>query len=214
MKYLLLAALLPSVIFATSVREEQAQTVLVTSEGLQGGGRGTGVLLDETHILTCAHMAKSEKEELFVYTYPLGSVVRARLEFVDRSNDLAILLLDQPVVVSRYPVFEHHWTEGDPITVVGNALGAMKWLVVKGVIAGEEREDLVTDARVNPGNSGGPWFDADGSIVAISAWGIGPHEGRIGLAGGISANKIEAFLAHCQSARVVTAIRKSLVVRG
>jgi S1-C subfamily serine protease len=100
--------------------------------------------------------------------------------------------LAQPVVVTKFPEFEHHWTEGDPVTVIGNALGSMKWIVSVGVISGQERTSLLTDARINHGNSGGPWFDKDGNIVALTDWGISPKDGP-GIAGGVSAATIEAF---------------------
>lgn len=185
-----------------TVRQEETLTVLVTNEGFLGNGRGSGVLLDENHVLTCAHMATTPKDELFVYTYPLGSVIRATPEFMDKDADLMVLTLASPVAIAKPPVFEIHWTEGDPITVIGNALGSMKWVVSAGVVSGEEQEYLLTDARINPGNSGGPWFDKDGSIVAITDWGIGPAEGRQGIAGGVSATAIENFLQARENARV------------
>lgn len=179
--------------FAVSIHTEEAQTVLVTNEGFLGGGRGSGVLLDETHVLTCAHMADSADAEFFIYTYPLGSVVKATVEYADLHADLMILKLAQPVVVTHFPVFEHHWTEGDPVTVIGNALGSMKWVVSAGVISGAERNYLLTDARINHGNSGGPWFDKDGSIIALTDWGISDAKNP-GIAGGVSAATIEKFL--------------------
>lgn len=178
---------------AAPIRDEQALTVLVTNEGFTASSRGSGLILDETHILTCAHMIHTKKDEFFIYTYPLGNVIRAHAEYADSDADLAVLVLDRPIIVVAYPRFEHHFTEGDPVTVIGNALGSMKWVISKGVISGEEGDALVTDARINHGNSGGPWFDEDGSVIALSDWLVQPESGP-GISGGVSAAAIERFL--------------------
>lgn len=194
---------------AAAIRDEQSQTVLVSNEGFVSHGRGSGILLDETHVLTCAHMLKSPKDELFVYTFPLGSVIIARPEFVDRGADLAVLKLVQPVVVSRYPTFEHHFALGDPLTIVGNALGSMKWAITSGIISSVDPTYLYSDARINHGDSGGPWFDKDGNIVALTDFMILPDEGP-GIAGGISAAVIEDFLEERQA--MITKLDKPLGV--
>lgn len=181
---------------AANIRMEQSVTVLVTNEGLLGGGRGSGVLLDPTHVLTCAHMAKSPSDEFFIYTYPLGAVIRGEVEAADIYHDLLIIKLAKPVAVARFAQFEHHWMEGDSVTVIGNKLGGMSWLVSRGVISGQQREFLLTDASIHPGNSGGPWFNDDGDIVAITDWGL--KDGS-GISGGIAAEIIEAFLAKWKS---------------
>ncbi len=150
-------------------------------------------------------MVHNWTDEFFVYTYPLGSVIRAHVEYGNANMDLAVLVLEKPIVLVAYPRFEHHYTEGDPVTVIGNALGAMKWLVSKGVISGQEGQYLITDAHVNHGNSGGPWFDADGSVVALSDWLIQPESGP-GVYGGISAATIEDFLVEREGAKTMAAL--------
>jgi len=166
--------------------------VLVTSEGFLGGGRGSGVLIDSQTVLTCAHMAESYDDELFIYTYPIGKVTKASVLFVDPASDLMLLKLATPVKAPRYAKFAESY-DGEPITIIGNALGSMKWLVSRGIIAGMERQYVLTDVQVNPGNSGGPWIDENGYVVAITDWGIDPKRGP-GVTGGISAAKIKAFI--------------------
>lgn len=182
------------------IAEAKTWTVIVTNEGFGGSGRGTGVLLDETHVLTCLHMLETPKDEMFVYTYPLGAVIRAKLEAMDQSNDLAILVLASSAPVTRFPLFQDEYTEGEPIIVVGNALGGMKWFVTRGVISGTDRGSLLTDALINPGNSGGPWVNEKGEIVALTDWRIGPSEqGHYpGLSGGVSSATIIAFIQSYQ----------------
>lgn len=185
---------------AATIAEERALTVLVSNEGFTNGSRGSGLLLDETHVLTCAHLIDTKRDVFFIYTYPLGHVVKAHAEYADQSADLAVLVLDTPVILVAYPRFEHHFSDGDPVTVIGNALGAMSWLISRGIVSGEDRGFLITDAHINHGNSGGPWFDADGSVLGLSDWIIQPESGP-GVAGGIPASAIEDFLASREAAQ-------------
>lgn len=198
MKTALAVLFLASSAFASShVEQAKAYTVLVTNEGFLGGGRGSGVLLDKDHVLTCAHMADTKDDEFFVYTYPLGQVVRAHVLARSVQSDLMILLLEKPVKMSKYPTFQTDVEDGEHVTVVGNALGSMKWVVTSGIISGAERGYLLTDARINPGNSGGPWLNDRGQIVALTDWGIGPNtKGQLflGIEGGISAVQIGYFV--------------------
>lgn len=208
---LIVIGLLFVVLFAhADIHSEQTQTVLIENVGFMATARGSGILLDETHILTCAHMVSSPNDELLVYTYPLGSVIKAVPEYVDVKADLAILTLAQPVIVTVAPIFERHWVDGEAVTVIGNAMGSMKWVISAGVIASEDRQYLYTDARINHGNSGGPWFDASGNIVALSDFLIEPKEGA-GIAGGISAGAIEAFLQERENEKKMAEVMGKLL---
>jgi len=116
----------------TVVENAKKFTVLVTNEGLLGGGRGSGILLDATHVLTCMHMMRSAKDEMFVYTYPFGAVIKAHVTNVDADDDLALLTLESSATVRVKPVFQVTYHDGDSITVIGNALGGMSWYVTGG----------------------------------------------------------------------------------
>lgn len=191
------------------VLNAQALTVLVTNEGFLGGGRGSGVIVDAKHVVTCAHMVESLKDELFVYTYPLGKVVKAHPEYIDVSNDLMLLVLDSSVTAQNFAKFDDTYYDGEPITIVGNALGSMKWIVSRGVVAGTERDQILTDAQVNPGNSGGPWVNEQGYVVALTDWGIEPKRGP-GITGGISAKKIKAMFKAYESSKNMMKILSKL----
>ena len=194
MKKLLLLLLLTMPARASVIDNEKSLTVLIENYEMGGAGLGTGVLLDPTHVLTCFHMVRTPKDDLMVFTYPLGRVVKARIEGADQSNDLMVLVLESSVTVKVPPVFVNKYTIGEPITVIGNALGGMHWFVTKGVISEESQGFLLTDALINPGNSGGPWFNEKGEIVALTDWRIGPGDHYPGMAGGISATTINRML--------------------
>jgi len=166
-------------------------TVLVTQEGLLGRGRGSGILLDETHVLACFHMLDTPQDELFVYTYPFGKVYKARPGMVDQKNDLDILILESSATVRVKPVFQMKVTEGETIYVIGNALGGMHLQVRKGIISGKERSYLLTDAMVQHGDSGGPWINEKSKVVALTSWGF---DNAPGITGGISGKNIYPFV--------------------
>lgn len=177
------------------VTTAQQLTVIVDNVGFLGGGRGSGILLDATHILTCAHMVKDPKDEFFIYTYPLKDVYKASVEMIDRRDDVALLVLNRPAIVTAKVTFADAQT-GDEITVIGNALGSSEWVVTHGIISGAERGFMLTDAVINPGNSGGPWLNNKGQIVAMTDWTIGPDSDRHarGIAGGVDSQTIQLIL--------------------
>lgn len=170
-------------------------TVLISQEGLLRGGRLTGVLLDEKHVLTCAHGVPNYNTVFFVYSYPLKTVVTAKAEAIDQPEDLAILVLDDSMTVIAPPVFQEKTEIGEPIWTIGNTLGAMQWFVSKGVISGYDQNFILTDAMGNPGNSGGPWVNEEGEIVALTDWGlVGTEPTSEVIHGGISAKTINHAL--------------------
>lgn len=177
-----------------AIRRTKEFTVLISAEGFGGVSRGTGILVDKTHVLTCAHVASHGNDELWVYTYPLGSVIRARPVFMSRANDLAILELARPVNGAPMATFQTKHYDGEPITIIGNILGSMKWFVGYGIISGENDRDLYTDGLVLGGDSGGPWINEMGEVVALSDWGLQRGEQVLGINGGVSARVILAFL--------------------
>jgi len=192
----------------------ESMTVLITNVGMTGMGAGTGVLLDSTHVLTCFHMAETEKDDFMVYTHPLGRVVEAHIEGGNKLNDLLILVLDSSVPVQNIPVFQEKVEIGEPITAIGNALGGMQWFVTKGIISGQSQGFLLTDALINPGNSGGPWVNDKGEIVALTDWGIGPIPHIPGMAGGISGKNIVILLNAWRQQDEVQALIKAMAEGG
>lgn len=163
-------------------------TVLISNEGIGGVSRGTGVLIDSTHILTCAHMLE-EYSQPWVYTYPVKTVILVKgVSYVDRSHDVAILELSQPVKLKHYAVFVSSPTAvGQPIVVVGNTMGLMKWFTSYGIISDKEFFYDLTTATIHGGNSGGPWVNLNGQIVALTDWGLQQKGEEAGISGGIQA---------------------------
>lgn len=164
-------------------------TVLISNEGIGGVSRGTGVLIDSTHVLTCAHMLEQYSQP-WVYTYPVKHVILSKnVSYVDREHDVAILELAQPVVLAEYAVFISSPVYiGQPLVVVGNTMGLMMWFTSYGIVSEKEFFYDLTTATIHGGNSGGPWVDLSGHIVALTDWGLQNGKGQEeGISGGIDA---------------------------
>lgn len=187
-----------------AIHKAKAFTVLISNEGFGDIGRGTGVLIDATHVLTCAHiMNGSGGDDIWIFPYPGDVVVKGKPVFVNRGKDLAILQLSRPVLIEHYAVFMDMNYDGEPITIIGNILGSMKWFVSFGIISGEFENFLLTDGLVHGGNSGGPWINEAGEVVALTDWGMEDRKGaEEGISGGISAKTIHEFLKAWKSPSV------------
>jgi len=212
MKKLMVIALLSlfvSTAHGLDIDRARALTVLIQNVGQ---GLGSGVLIDNTHVLSCFHMIKNPKDDFLIFLFPMGRVIEARIEAASPGDDLMILRLSEPVILKETPVFENHVMVGEPLTVVGNALGEMTWFVSKGVVSGLRRGHILTDALINPGNSGGPWFNESGEIVAITSWRIGPNDESHtpGFGGGIPGSAVNAFLDQWGRMRDQEALMKLL----
>jgi S1-C subfamily serine protease len=171
-------------------------TVLISAEGFGSVERGSGVLIDSMTVLTCYHVAAAENEMLWVIPQPGNAIYHAKVWKTSPSDDLAELKLDRPVPKRHYATFQEGWYAGEPISIIGNILGGMHWFVSYGIISDSTSQYLLTDGLVLGGDSGGPWINEKGEVVAISDWGMvqGAAQIPIGLNGGVKAQTILDFI--------------------
>ena len=170
--------------------------VLISNEGLMGVSRGTGLIIDKDHVLTCGHLMPQEDQIMMIYTYPMGQVLTGKVQYAENGTDLALIKLSRPVKLPFYPRFQNHVEEGEPLVVIGNILGSMRWFVSYGTECGTDFGYILTDALIHGGNSGGPWFNYRGEVVAITDWGLEIGGKEAGISGGVSALTIQKFLQH------------------
>lgn len=184
------------------VEDTRGFTVLISNESMEGISRGSGILLSSTTVLTCAHVLPRDKtkkgmKNMWIYPYPGNQVIHAKLKFVNYPKDLALLELKTPVLAKKYPTFAQKAIPGEPILVSGNILGYMMWFVSYGIISGEHQRWVLTDALIHGGNSGGPWVNAKGEVVALTDVGWTESDGReVGISGGVPTEDLQAFLTH------------------
>ena len=138
-------------------------------------GQGSGFIISSDGlILTNAHVVREAKE----VTVKLSD----RREFVakvlgsDTTTDIAVLRIDAKDLPTVRLGDSRKLEVGDPVMAVGSPYG-FEQTATTGIVSAKGRSlpsDAVvpfiqTDAAVNPGNSGGPLFDASGAVVGINA---------------------------------------------
>ena len=127
-----------------------------------------------------------------------GTTKIAKKVLIDEKQDIAILKIETAASMPfiRLAAYDRP-PEGTDVTVLGFPLGAALGTNVKitrGVVTSYEESgpdcDVIVDAQVNPGNSGGPMIDKHGNLLAlvamktlsdtaVSSYGLGISTGRL-----------------------------------
>jgi tetratricopeptide (TPR) repeat protein len=173
-----------------------------------GMWNGTGFLVTaDGLILTNRHVVEGGKTLLVILSTPTGEVQKsAEVVVIDGEQDLALIRI-KPDAGKKLPHVQltaaDSPADGAECTVMGypliDRLGA-NVKVTRGIVSsssskGESGPDVVLDAKVNPGNSGGPILDRFGNVMAIVSMKTlaSASEDTYGL--GISAGQVRKFLA-------------------
>lgn len=164
-------------------------TVAIEAQKGESGAAGSGVVIDkEGHILTNHHVI-SGAEKLQV-TFSDGRLYAAEVAGADAATDLAVITIKNPpkdITVAALGD-SSKVTVGEPVAAIGNPLGLASTMTTgivsaldrpvqtvstEGITDGEAARVVTNaiqlDAAVNPGNSGGPVFDASGRVIGIAS---------------------------------------------
>ncbi|MEU8435066.1 trypsin-like peptidase domain-containing protein [Streptomyces sp. NPDC029216] len=151
----------------------------------EGGGTGTGFVLDEQgHILTNNHVVADAKD--ITVTFSTGESVTAELVGRDSGYDLAVVKVTgvrglRPLALGN----SENVRVGDPVVAIGAPFDLSN-TVTAGIISATGRpitaggdkgngsdisyvDALQTDAPINPGNSGGPLLDSRARVIGINS---------------------------------------------
>lgn len=148
---------------------------------------GTGfVISQDGYIMTNYHVIAYAA----IYGYDMtvmfndGTSVSADVVGYLEDNDVAIIKID-PANLKLNPVVlgdSNDLSAGDIVYAVGNPLGELTYSITDGIVSSLDRVITTTDsitgsatsmnmfqitAAVNPGNSGGPVYNADGEVIGI-----------------------------------------------
>jgi putative serine protease PepD len=162
-----------------------ASVVAIQVTTSSGEAEGSGVIIDDAgHIVTNNHVVSGAQDDKVQVTLTDGRIFTADVVGTDATTDLAVVKIeDAPDDLSPAALGDSSDVAvGDPVMAVGNPLGLAN-TVTTGIVSALDRpvstsesgsETVVTnaiqiDAAVNPGNSGGPLFDAQGRVVGITA---------------------------------------------
>ncbi|GAA1849672.1 S1C family serine protease [Myceligenerans crystallogenes] len=191
----------------TAAVQDSVVSIQVATQS--GGGEGSGVVIDaDGHILTNNHVVAGAEQVQVALSD--GRLLEAEVVGTDATTDLAVVRLqDVPDDLKAATIGDSDAvTTGDPVMAIGNPLG-LDGTATTGIISALNRpvtasaEDgsavsvtnaIQTDAAVNPGNSGGPLFTANGEVIGINSsiltlsGGMGGQSGSIGLGFAIPSN--------------------------
>lgn len=182
--------------------------IQATTGGNFGGqGVGTGIMIDrDGNILTNYHVIEGAQSVTVDLTD--GTQAPATVVGTDPGNDLAVVRAQLPSdKISPALLGDSDGVRvGEPVFAIGNPFG-LAFTVTSGIISGRERERsavdgrpirnvIQTDAAVNPGNSGGPLFNARGEVVGINTSIENPTGQRVfvGIGFAVPANTAKRFL--------------------
>lgn len=96
-----------------------------------------------------------------------GTLLAADLVDVSSNHDLALLQLKGYRTPYILPVGDRHLRQTETVYAIGSPLGIAD-TITAGTYTGHRGGLLVTDARIMPGNSGGPMVDADGKALGVN----------------------------------------------
>jgi serine protease Do len=138
-------------------------------------GNGSGIVWDEHTVVTAYHVVRSA-EEVSIGTED-GKRVTAKVTGRFRRSDIAVLTVEGALTPIERGDSEG-LKAGQFVLALANPF-ASRTSVTSGIITGANRSiggwwgmtienAVITDARVNPGYSGGPLVDASGRLIGMN----------------------------------------------
>ncbi|MCP4846961.1 MAG: tetratricopeptide repeat protein [Verrucomicrobiaceae bacterium] len=146
--------------------------VVVTQKGRDGQTTGTGsgfVISEDGLIATCAHVIGESRPIIIRFEDGEEHEVTA-IHAWDRTLDLAILRINAEGLTPLPLAEPENIKQGADVIAMGNPQG-LEFSVVRGVVSGLrdiENQSLIQIAiPIEPGNSGGPLLDTEGSVHGL-----------------------------------------------
>ncbi len=188
--------------------------------GMPMRGEGSGFIIDANGIvLTNAHVVKGASDVTVKLTD--RREFRAKVLGADPKTDIAVLKIDAKNLPTVKLGNSRDLKVGDWVLAIGSPFG-FENTVTAGVVSAKGRslpEDsyvpfIQTDAAVNPGNSGGPLFNAAGEVVGINSQIYSRSGGFQGLSFAIPievATRVEQQIVatgHVEHARLGVAVQE------
>jgi serine protease Do len=151
-------------------------------------GQGSGFVIgSDGLILTNAHVVRDAKEVTVKFSD--RRELRAKVLGADPATDIAVLKVDAKGLPTVTLGDAASVEVGDYVLAIGAPYG-FEQTATQGIVSAKGRSlpgdsfvpFIQTDAAVNPGNSGGPLFDAHGRVIGINAQIYSQNGGFQGLA--------------------------------
>jgi serine protease Do len=174
-----------------------------------GQAQGSGFFISaDGYAVTNNHVV--EKATSVEVSTDDGKVHTAKVIGTDPRTDLALIKVDG----GNFPYVKLADTApriGDWVLAVGNPFG-LGGTVTAGIVsargrdigAGPYDDFLQIDAPVNKGNSGGPTFNTDGSVIGVNTAIFSPSGGSVGIAFAIPSETVSSVVAQLKDKGSVT----------
>jgi serine protease Do len=210
----LVKAVRPAVVTITSSgmpqRAQQPGTPM-PNPGRPAQAMGSGFIIDAAgYIVTNNHVV--EGAQRLTVRLDGGRELTARLVGRDARTDLALLKVDAGAPLPFVSMGDSDKAEpGDWVVAMGNPFG-LTGTVTTGIIsaigrdigAGPYDDFIQVDAPINQGNSGGPLFGQDGSVIGVNTAIFSPSGGNIGIGFAVPANLVKRVVAELKDTGTVT----------
>lgn len=171
-----------------------------------GHALGSGFLVDaggtvvtNNHVVRNAGSVKVKLED--------GRELNARIVGRDERTDIAVLKVEAGQPLPFLALGDSNTARpGDWVVAVGNPFG-LGGTVTAGIVSARGRDigvgpydDFIQiDASINSGNSGGPLFALDGSVIGVNTAIFSPSGGSVGIGFAIPSNMVRQVVAQIQA---------------
>ncbi len=175
------------------------------NEGRAAKALGSGFIVDaEGHVVTNNHVVDGATK--VVVTLDDGRELDAHVVGRDARTDIAVLQVDAGVKLPYLALGDSDKARpGDWVVAMGNPFG-LGGTVTAGIVsargrdigAGPYDDFLQVDAPINRGNSGGPLFSTDGTVMGVNTAIFSPSGGSVGIGFAIPSNLVKTVVAELE----------------
>ena len=167
---------------------------------------GSGFMVDaDGHVVTNDHVVKNGTD--IHVTLADGRELPAKVVGEDARTDLAVLKVDAGGALPHLALGNSDSVRvGDWVVAVGNPFG-LGGTVTAGILSARGREIgegpyddfLQIDAPINRGNSGGPLFAQDGTVIGVNTAIFSPSGGSVGIGFAIPSNLVKNVVGQLEA---------------
>ncbi len=167
---------------------------------------GSGFIVDaQGHIVTNNHVVKNATD--IQVTLADGRKMPAKVVGTDPKTDLAVLQVHSDKPLPHLALGDSNAARvGDWVVAVGNPFG-LGGTVTAGILSARGRQIgegpyddfLQIDAPINRGNSGGPLFAQDGTVIGVNTAIYSPSGGSVGIGFAIPSSIVKQVVSQLES---------------
>ena len=167
---------------------------------------GSGFIVDsQGHVVTNNHVVKDATD--IQVTLADGRKLPAKVVGVDSKTDLAVLQVKSDTPLPHLALGDSEAARvGDWVVAVGNPFG-LGGTVTAGILSARGRhigegpydDFLQIDAPINRGNSGGPLFAQDGTVIGVNTAIYSPSGGSVGIGFAIPSSVVKQVVGQLET---------------